>query len=556
MGRKKNIIYYNGKLKGKYLSDEVCDKLESIAEIDKNNGYISDLKNIIYVLSESEVDDIIYNKSNEFIDFKNKKGSLENVQTTGVAYMYFSKRLLLGDSVGLGKTVEVCGLCNLLENNAMKEGKEFNFLYLTNKNLIPQTRRELIKFTGNYIEEVYGEKQKVQKFVKNNYVELQQSVVGAHSLIKSVDFQEYLRTFIADTGYNPFDLLIIDESGEVLSNSNSQMYKEALFLGSLFDRIILLNATSFEKELRSFYNQLNFLDDSFLPTKTEFQNTYEVLDYYGPYPTFSGKYKNEEKFRELVSYRYIKRTRKDTGAVMRDCTSEVVEVPLSKEQRELLSMTSMPNMVYDCPSYFNMGVETNISTTPKLYALLSLLCNNIPIGSSVLIFSRYKEAQYHIKRILEEKGYYSEILNGDTSHKERKSFIDRFKLGDIPILITNVQKGLNFGNCNYCIFYDYDPSPSKMVQFEGRMTRSFDIINKHVWVLLTSGEEANTFYKTVKDRAVASDMFTGSDFSCVLELFLKNKKSDRCTEKTFEDKEDSREYDIVLDEYDESDFEF
>lgn len=520
MSRKKEISYINGRLSGKYLTEEVCRKLETLLKLDEEHGFVSDLKHTIYKLSESEVDRVIKEKSSDFIDFESHKGTLENHQTTGVAYMFFAKRLILGDSVGLGKTVEIAALCNLLESNAMKEGKDFNFLYLTNKNVVAQGRREFITFTGNYVQEVYGEKAKVKKFLDENNVELQSSVVGSHSLIKSVDFQEYIRTFIQDTGYNPFDILIIDESGDILTNSTTQMYKEASHLASLFDRVILLNATSFEKELRAFYNQLNFIDKTFLPTKIEFQNTYEVYDYYGPYPTFSGKYKNAEQFRKLVGYRYLSRTRKGLGAVMEGCSADIIEVPLSVEQKKLLTATSMPQMVYDCPSYFNMGVETTPSTTPKLMALLRLLREDLRDADSLLIFSRYKEAQYCIQEILESKGYYSEIMNGDTTQKEREVLINKFKLGELPILITNVQKGLNFGNCNYCIFYDYDPNPSKMVQFEGRMTRSMNIINKHVYVLLSSGDEYRTFRNVIGNRATASDVFAGSDFSCVMQLLL------------------------------------
>lgn len=526
MGRKKEITYYNGRLKGKYLDEETCNKLEALLRLDEEKGFVKELKNVIYVLSDSEIEEIKRVGNSDFMDFTDRQGELTNIQTTGVAYMYFAKRLLLGDSVGLGKTVEVCGLCNLLENNAMKEGKDFKFLYLTNKNIVSQARDEMIKFTGNYVETVYGEKAKVQKFVKNNYVELNYSVVGSHSLIKSVDFQEYLRTFRADTGYNPFDLLIIDESGDILTNPSTQTYKEALFLAKMFDRIILLNATSFEKQLREFYSQLNYLDDSFLPTKTEFSKTYEVFDYYGPYPTFSGKYRNAETFRNLVGYRYLKRTRRESGAIMKDCTAEIVEVPLSVEQKNLLTKTSMPQLVYDCPSYFNMGVETNTSTTPKIAAVIRLLRDVIPSGESVLIYCRYKEAQLCLQDILAEHGYYSEILNGGTVQATREKYVNRFKIRDIPILITTVQKGLNFGNCNYCIFYDYDPNPSKMVQFEGRMTRSFDIIDKHVYMVLSSGTELRTFNNIIRDRATASDLFAGSDFSCVLELLLKKEKKE------------------------------
>ena len=90
----------------------------------------------------------------------------------------------------------------------------------------------------------------------------------------------------------------------------------------------------------------------------------------------------------------------------------------------------------------------------------------------------------------------------------------------IRVLITNVQKGLNFGNCDYCIFYDFDSNPNRMVQFEGRMTRSYNIENKHVFLLVSRGKELKNLKKVVANRAKASDVFAGSDFSCVLSILL------------------------------------
>lgn len=520
MGKKRVVNYINGRLSGQYLTEEVCNKLESLRRLDDQKGFVKDLKDIIYELNPSDIDLIKASGSNELIDFNDKKGELSNLQTIGVAYMFFAKRLILGDSVGIGKTVEVCGLFNLLERIFMKEGKEFRFLFLTGKNLVSQARDEIIKFTGNPVQTVYGEKPKVKKFIDDNYLELNSSVVGTHSLIKSLDFQEYMRAFKSDTGSNPFDILVIDESGDVLINTTTQTYKDARYLESMFDRVILLNATSFESNLKAFYNQLAFVDDSFLPTKEAFSKEYEIMDYRGPYPVPSGKYRNAEKFKQLVGYRYFARTRKGSGATMKNCTAKARVVPLSQDQRWLLSKTSMPQMVYDCPSYFNMGIESNIETTPKLAEVLNILKEDFKDAKSVLIYCRYKESQKCIQDTLLEHGYYSEILNGESPQKVREDVITKFKLGDINILITNVQKGLNFGNCNHCIFYTYDPNPNRMVQFEGRITRSFDIENKHVRVLLSRGNELKTFKNAIADKAKASDMFAGSDFSCVMSILL------------------------------------
>lgn len=517
---KKELKYYNGRLVGSYLSEKECDILDKLRHLSNEQGFVRDLKQCIYNLTPADVDYIKSSGTNEGVDMR--MGELEDLQTVGVAYMYYAKRLILGDSVGLGKTVEVCGLLNLLATKLRKEGYDFKFLFLTEKNLVSQTRDALIQFTGEYVEAVYGEKKYVTKFLNENTDELKYSVVGSHSLLTNVAFQQYLSSYYTYLGNIPFDILIIDEAGSILKNKTTQTYASAKIVGDMFDRIILLNATAFEKNLSMFYNQLNFVDDTFLPAVTNFNKRYVQYDYTGMYPRPNGKYKNEDEFKRLVGYRYFARTRKSSGAKFVDCSADVIVSDLSDVQKDLLKKTSLPNMVYDCPGYFfkDDPFFTNTENTPKLKDLVGLVSRLLSNNEQVLIYSLYKEAQECIQNTLFSYGIDCSIMNGETSLRNRNKLIDKFKAGDLNVLITNVQKGLNFGKCNYCIFYSYDSSPSKMVQFEGRMTREFDIVGKHVYLLISRGAELKKFKSDVADEARASDMFAGSDFSCVMSLLL------------------------------------
>lgn len=524
MGRKKELKYYNGCLKGDYLSDNDCRILDTLLDLSEKNGCVKDLKNVIYELSSDEVEQIKETRTSEFID--KKIGELRDSQTIGVAFMLSAKRLVLGDSVGLGKTVQICGFCNLVSLMRERQGTEFRFLYLTEKNLIDQTRDEMIKFTGEYVDILRGEKKYVNKFIEENESELHYSVVGTHSLINSVEFQEYMRVYRELYDCNPFDALIIDESA-ILGNTSTKTYSNAKHLADDFEYVIVINATPFETNLRTFYAQLNFCDETLLPVKTVFQNLYEEKSYshFGGYPKFNGKYKNAHLFRNQVKYRYLARTRKGMGAVMKDCSADIIESPLSPIQRNLLKKTSMPQMVYDCPSYFDDTIVMDKINTPKIGSLLDLIKGEFKNEESILVYSRYKESQRGIAQALLEEGISCEILNGDTDFDEKNAIVNKFKLGDFRVLITNVQKGLNFGSCNVCIFYSYDPNPNKMVQFEGRTTRSVDIIGKHCRVLVSKGKERNKFERELKEKARGSDAFAGSDYSCVLTLLL-----DRITE--------------------------
>ncbi len=521
MGRKKIVDYYNGSYKGRYLTDDNCRLLDKIIDLDNENGCISDLKDCIYDLSPSEIDTVIETRTSDFLE--KKRGTLTDAQTLAVAFMFFSKRVVLGDSVGIGKTVEVAGLYNKVKESRKDSSTPINFLYLTEKNLLEETSKKVMRFTGEYARLLRGEKKYVEEYISELRRGHCPNVVGAHSLINSVPFQDALEEFYDINGYPPFSVLIIDESS-IVGNVSTKIYKNAQLLAQDFEYVIVMNATPFEENLRVFYSQLNLCDESFLPTKTEFSKLFEKLDYTGPYPRFRGKYKNEKIFRGLIKYRYFARTRKSLGASMTDCSAEVIAVGLSRLQKDLLKKTSMPQMVYDNPGYYGASIENSCENSPKLGALLDLIEGKLKEEEAIIVYSRYIGAQEAIYDMLSDCGISCAVMNGETSWEDRNDIIERFKQGSIRVLVTNVQKGLDFEHCNCCIFYSYDPNPNKMVQLEGRMTRSQNIIGKKVFLIITKGKELKRFKSTISDKAKASNLFAGSDFSCVLSLLLNEER--------------------------------
>ena len=524
MGREKVVEYYNDRYKGS-LSTSQCDTIDELLELDSLNGCITDLLHIVYELKDSDIDTIIedYEEYDEcYHSYEKPIGTLRSEQTTGVALMSYADNCILGDSVGMGKTVEVAGLCNLLKSEADVKGKDFKYMFLTEKNLTSQVRREMIKFTGDYVDLLSnGEYDTVVRYINKTSIEgICHSLVGAHSLIRQSAFISWIEQ-LSKTKSFPFDLLIVDESS-FLGSSTTNVTKSFKLIRKYFKRVVFLNATPFETKLKIFYTQLDLLDNKLLPTKKNFSKEYEIIDYRGMYPRPTGKYKNQASFKRLVGYRYFARTRKDKGAVMEGCNGGVKLSPLSPIQKEWLKKTQMKRLVYDCPTYLDSSIEFSMENVPKLASLDSLLRNECAEADTILIFSYYKEPQKYLAEWLHNKGYSCRILNGDTKNTERYEIIESFKRAEFNILITNVQKGLNFGNCNHCIFYSYDSNPSKMIQFEGRMTRDFNIIDKNIYILCSNGSEYKTLINAVRDKAEATRDFTKTDLSIVMDILLGN----------------------------------
>ena len=524
MRRAKVVEYYKDRFKGS-LSDEACENLETLLNLDSENGCVSDLRHIIYNISDVDVETIAKFGDSAYTMYNIEKplGTLRDEQTIGVAYLYNAEDCILGDSVGMGKTVEVAGLFNLLKVQYEKNGKNFRYLFLTEKNIAEQTRNELIKFTGDYnIFIPNGEAKVVDEFV-NTYpydMELTNSVVGTHALFTTAKFLGWLEQCRQYGDGFPFDMLVVDESSPLGGKSSNNIVIGFNNISKYFKRIVFLNATPFETKLDIFYNQLNLLDKAMMPTKTNFKKQYCVMDYRGMYPRLTGKYKNQGEFKRLIAYRYLARTRRDKGAEMIDCEGGVVFSSLSPIQKEWLNKTMLNRVVYDCPTHLDPSIEFNTENVPKLGSLINLIKNEGLNSDSILIFVYFKEAQKCLSKWLGDRGYSNRVLNGDTDDKERSSIIKGFKNKEYRILVTNVQKGLNFGDCDFCIFYSFDPNPSKMIQFEGRTTRDFDIIGKNVYILCSRGKEEKQLREVVIQRAHATSNFTNTDISVVMNILL------------------------------------
>lgn len=513
MARKNPVYYDSDRLMGEYLTREDCARLDYLRGLDKTGEGLHNLSGLVYDLPEQAVELMESHRSDAGDDLLSM-GSLRPYQTIAVAFSYYARSLVIGDSVGLGKTHVSAGLINLLSSARKSEGLPTRVLYLTDKNAVVQGSRELMRTTGKHFFTSTGTDSDVAALV-DDITKIRPddaSVVASHSIINSARFQDFLIGFEETHGHNMFDLIIIDEGSIVAGNSTTKIYKNADRLFRSCSRKVLLNATAFETELDKFYNQLNFIDDSFLMLKKDYAARYKD-EYFNGYHVVKNGYKNAEDFRKKIEFRYIKSTRKELGAVMKDCSANLIKVPLTKSQSRLLRSTSLPYQVYDAP--WTLDPE---ATTNKTVALAEIIDRYDLMGEQLLIYSHFKGAQEGIGEVIADLGMSFAILNGDTSYEDRQEVIDQFQRGTIQVLITNVQKALNFGNCSHCIFYSFDPNPNKMVQVEGRMTRSMDIIDKHVYLITTDRQELERLRTDIKSRAQASADFSGRDFSMILDL--------------------------------------
>lgn len=520
-----SYTFYNNAYKGS-LSEKTCSELDYYINLSDEQGCEVSLLHCIYEMSNSDVEDFITDMETvgqPIRDYAKPLGTLSDYQTVGVAFGFTAGNYINGDSVGLGKTVETAGIYNVSKSYARKQDLDYNCLILTEKSLVSQFRSEMVKFTGDFFQCLTSaEADEIEKFTYSNPTDkpLKYSVVGTHHLLKAPSFIAWLeRCRTGGMGF-PFHTLVVDESSILGGKSSTQIVKSFKAISKYFQKIIFLNATPFETNLEVFYNQLDLLDNKLLPTKTEFQSEFCIMKYNGRYRIPTGKYKNQDVFKNRIRYNYFARTRRDNGAEMKDCKGGVLYTDLSDIQKYWINRTQLSRMVYDCPNYLDPSIEFSMENVPKLRSLYNLLHHEAADEETILVFTYFKEAQYALSEWLTNIGVSNKVLNGETKPKDREAIIKGFKNAEYRVLVTNVQKGLNFGSCNFCIFYSFDPNPSSMIQFEGRTTRSFDIIGKSVYILCSNGKEKKTLLNVVKRRAKETTNFTNTDLSVVLSVLL------------------------------------
>lgn len=518
-------LYYNDRLQGS-ISEDNCDILETIIQLKQQRGSIPSLKNTIYDLTDTDVEDI-RSTGQVHPNISKDKGELTDAQTLGVGFMLSAGNCILGDSVGLGKTVQIASLLNIRHKQATDKGFQFRYLYLTEKTIVNQAVNKLVKFTRRNVYELMGDKRSNQEWREEMWDGYTGGIVAPHSIVKQQIFQSWLadQFDVADEDHYYIDYLIIDE-GSIFGNTKTQMYQYAMQLKRYCKNVIILNATPFEGNLDIFYAQLDYIDNSMLNTKTAFKKRFYKMgyDYFSKYPTKTG-YKNSEIFKHEIGYHYFYHTRKELGAEMKNNYYEILTRPLNDIQKELMTWTTMYGYVFDCPTLLDSTVPFDEVYVPKLEMIDVILEDHVEQEDQILIYCLYKDVQRHLKDWFEDAGFSCEILNGDINLKsERDSIVDGFVNKEYKILITSVQKGLDFGDVKNLIFYSFSTNPNKMIQMEGRITRSFNVENKNIFILAQEGRELNKLKKEVKKTLQNSADFTSTDLSGVVELLLNSLK--------------------------------
>lgn len=165
------------------------------------------------------------------------------------------QRILIADTVGLGKTLEA----GILMSELIARGKGKRILVVTVKSMMTQFQKEMWnRFTIPLVRLDSKKIQDIRSKLPSNYNPFfyyDKTIVSIDTLKKDVEYRTHL-----ENAY--WDIIVIDEAQNVAERGDHQAQRSRLakLLADRSDTMIMLSATPHDGRARSFASLMNMLD--------------------------------------------------------------------------------------------------------------------------------------------------------------------------------------------------------------------------------------------------------------------------------------------------------
>jgi SNF2 family DNA or RNA helicase len=385
-------------------------------------------------------------------------------------------RAILGDEVGLGKTIEAC----LIAKECLLRGLARRVLVLCPPSLVEQWQNELAeKFGLDFVASTGAEFREAGVEGWRRF----DRIVASLSLARLARHAEVLE----EVGT---DLVIVDEAHHVRNRTSS-----AWRLLSKLPRkyLLLLTATPVQNDLDELYNLITLLRPGQLGTPAEFRRRF--VD-----PSDPRKPRNVTALRELMQDVMIRNTRSSVTVKLPPRRSRTVRLAPTAAERNLLEGVSAfirdawggpgPSRVALTTLQLQAG-SSPAALAPTLERLgqteLARQAREIGLGvkargvvdivraigrEPVLVFTRFVQTLEALGRLLEASGLQVYRYYGGVSPSEREEQLRRFSRSGGVMLCSDVGgEGKNLQFCRTLVNVDLPWNPMRIEQRVGRLHR-------------------------------------------------------------------------------------
>lgn len=429
-------------------------------------------------------------------------------QEIGIQFLLSVKQGIIGDEVGLGKTVQ--GLGASVELHAA--GIVNKTMVVCLNSLKYQWLSEVKKFTNLDAIVVDG----TPKKRKAAYEEWQNGlpeilIIGYDSLRVDIDIIKEFK----------IDVMVVDEIHKI-KNRGTKIYQAMMNLNPEYK--FGLTGTPLQNKPEEVFAIMSWIDPNVLGKITAFRKHHVIVGEKFGRRFIELGYKNLDDIRDKIAPRLIRRLKKEVAPDLPEIINVVARGDMSKPQHQLykaieedfenlqneirqfhetlspqdeqrgvkheredavLGYLYMMQAVSDHPLLLAQGNSNmakkylplirKCTTSPKLELLMEELQPVIESGSKVVVFSQYVRMVHLIaKRVQEVYKQNPYLIYGEVSPKERQEILEDYKKHPerhILLMSDAGSTGLNISESDFLVNYSQTWSSSTRIQRNGRIHR-------------------------------------------------------------------------------------
>jgi len=525
-GAEYNPELYTWRVRHQHL-DAVLERLEDITVFDEP---IENVKGIIENLTpEFPIIDL-------FLD--ELKLEPFPYQKIGISFLVHQKKAIVGDVMGLGKTIQAIGAAHILH----RQGHIQKVLVICPASLKYQWGNEVEKFTDYSSLVIDGTTKKREKLYKQYEDEgIMYCLVNYELVRNDLDILKRM----------DFDVIVVDEAHRI-KNRSSQTYKALIQLDAPYK--FALTGTPMQNRPEEIHALMSWIDKTALGPITKFRERHIVTG-----TKFGRRFvplgaKRLGEIRRNIAPFMVRRTKEEVAPDLPPLIESQYYVDLNKEQREIMSNIHelVQSFSQEVEAYFKenpeatthpkenqvmgfLGMMISASdhpklltlsdsqmaqkvgrpgkkamTSPKLEALIELSREQIDNGNKkIVVFTQFAR----MKKLIEERltlefGEQAIAQGIDGSMKaldRQKSLVDfQFNADRIFFVCTDAANyGINISYAGALFNYDLPWNPSIRAQRNGRIHRidgqleryniidliSNDSIDEIIWSVIQKKEK-------------------------------------------------------------------
>lgn len=475
--------------------DKVLERLEDITVFDEA---IEDIKGIVEDLTpEFPVIDL-------FLD--ELKLPPFPYQKIGISFLVHQKKGIVGDVMGLGKSITAIGAAHILH----RQGHVNKVLVICPASLKYQWADEVTKFTDYSTIVIDGTTKKREKQYQK-YID--------EDIMYCLANYELVRNDLEKLKQLNFDVIIIDEAHRI-KNRNSQTYKALIELNAPYK--FALTGTPMQNRPEEIHALMSWVDKNALGGITKFRERHVVTG-----TKFGRRFvplgaKRLGEIRRNIAPFMIRRTKEEVAPELPPLIDSQYYVDMTKEQREMIESVTdqIQDLSLELQQFFDknpdatthprqnevmgyLGMLISISdhpkllslsdseraqrigrpgrkavTSPKLEALIELSEEQIANGTrKIVVFTQFARMKHLIDerlRLYFGDSAVSAGIEGSMKPLDRQKAINDFKFNkDVIFFVCTdaANYGVNLNWAGALFNYDLPWNPSIRAQRNGRIHR-------------------------------------------------------------------------------------